>query len=235
MQSPALIARHARVCDLPNVTPLWLCCDTQIMAIYAILGVEYFSNFGLTEGCNDGDSYCYQTRLQVGVPPDAIFESANVTSMSARSLPYGYEYYGSFSRALYTLFQVLTGESWAEAVARPLVFGSDKESQPSWFVGLYFATFILLTQIVLVNVVVAVLLDQFVTDVDSTVGIHPDGNIIARVQLLQEKVLNIEEKLSTHMNKMHTQASCISRENHAQMPTEQIASMQSSMPMAMNA
>jgi hypothetical protein len=56
--------------------------------------------------------------------------------------------------------QVLTGESWAEVVARPLIFGFYKDHAigPS----LYFVFFIVLMQIVLVNVVVAVLLDKFV-------------------------------------------------------------------------
>ena len=34
---------------------------------------------------------------------------------------YGQEYWGNFMKSLYTLFQVLTGESWSEAVARPLL------------------------------------------------------------------------------------------------------------------
>ena len=36
---------------------------------------------------------------------------------------YGQEYWGNFMKSLYTLFQVLTGESWSEAVARPILFG----------------------------------------------------------------------------------------------------------------
>ena len=136
------------------------------MMIYAILAVEYFSSFGMGTNCDDGASHCYQTTLQIGYPPDATFITDNVTSLSMRNLPYGFEYYGTFSRALYTLFQVLTGESWSEAVARPLIFGEDKDSQPAWFSAIFFTSFILLTQIVLVNVVVAVLLDQFVDDSD---------------------------------------------------------------------
>ena len=37
------------------------------------------------------------------------------------------EYYGTFARSLYSLFQVLTGESWSEAVARPVVFADSAE------------------------------------------------------------------------------------------------------------
>merc|ERR550537_1137015 len=65
-------------------------------------------------------------------------------------------------RALYTLFQVMTGESWSEAVVRPLVFGLYKND--AVVVGIFFVSFIILTQIVLINVVVAVLLDNFITN-----------------------------------------------------------------------
>lgn len=140
------------------------------MAIYAILAVEYFSEFG--QGTPTADfacvehEHCYLTTKQVGIPgqPNASTAILEVTALTTRELPYGYEYYGSFFRALYTMFQVLTGESWSEAVARPLIFGRDGDSSPSWFSAIFFVSFILLTQIVLVNVVVAVLLDQFVTD-----------------------------------------------------------------------
>jgi len=89
-----------------------------------------------------------------------------ITSYSMRNMFYGQEYYGTFFRALYTLFQVLTGESWSEAVVRPLLMGSDENSTPPWVVALFFVSFIVLTQIVLINVVVAVLLDKFVVAPD---------------------------------------------------------------------
>jgi len=141
-----------------------------VMAIYAILAVEYFSEFG--QGTPTADfacvehEHCYLTSKQIGIPgqPNASTAILEVTALTTRDLPYGYEYYGSFFKALYTMFQVLTGESWSEAVARPLIFGKDGDSAPSWFSAVFFVSFILLTQIVLVNVVVAVLLDQFVTD-----------------------------------------------------------------------
>eukprot|EP00322_Chrysochromulina_rotalis_P014988 CAMPEP_0115850898 /NCGR_PEP_ID=MMETSP0287-20121206/12201_1 /TAXON_ID=412157 /ORGANISM="Chrysochromulina rotalis, Strain UIO044" /LENGTH=435 /DNA_ID=CAMNT_0003304909 /DNA_START=25 /DNA_END=1332 /DNA_ORIENTATION=+ len=141
-----------------------------IMAIYAILGVEYYSEFGTGTNCGDsGHENCYQTVTVSGEPPyDLVVNTTNVDSMSPRNMPYGYEYYGTFFRALYTLFQVLTGESWSEAVARPLIFGQDDgRDAPVWFNAIYFSSFIVITQIVLVNVVVAVLLDKFVTTDES--------------------------------------------------------------------
>jgi hypothetical protein len=62
--------------------------------------------------------------------------------------------------------QVLTGESWSEAIARPLLFGLQEDGNPL-VVGLFFTSFIILHQIVLVNVVVAVLLDKIVSHEDS--------------------------------------------------------------------
>ena len=60
--------------------------------------------------------------------------------------------YRTFFRSLFTLFQVLTGESWAEVVARPLLFGYDGYST-SWFItSFYFASYIVIMQIVLINV-----------------------------------------------------------------------------------
>jgi len=127
-----------------------------VMCIYAILAVEYFRTFG-----EDGTFTTEQTiGLDANLQP--IYENNTVTSITARGIRYGEEYYGTFSRALYTLFQVLTGESWAEAVARPLIFGQSPRN--AFGPALFFTSFILVTQIVLVNVVVAVLLDKFVTD-----------------------------------------------------------------------
>ena len=73
---------------------------------------------------------------------------------------YGQEYWGNFFKALYTLFQVLTGESWSEAVARPLLEWSPVPT------AIYFVSFMLLNGIVLINVVVAVLLEKMVDDED---------------------------------------------------------------------
>ena len=71
---------------------------------------------------------------------------------------YGQEYWGNFMKSLYTLFQVLTGESWSEAVARPLLEWSPVPT------AIYFVSFMLLNGIVLINVVVAVLLEKMVDE-----------------------------------------------------------------------
>jgi hypothetical protein len=52
----------------------------------------------------------------------------------------------SFSTHHFAL-QVMTGESWSEAVARPTIFGDSAMGS-----GVFYITFIIATQIVLVNV-----------------------------------------------------------------------------------
>lgn len=121
--------------------------------IYAIMAVELFRDFG------KGGYYVTHDSL-TGL-------NHTIASETGRGYIHGIEYYGTFMRALYTLFQVMTGESWSEAIARPLIFGLYKNS--AWTVGFYYVSFILLIQLVLINVVVAVLLDKFTTN-DETEG-----------------------------------------------------------------
>eukprot|EP00900_Chrysochromulina_parva_P003450 jgi/Chrpa1/13105/Chrysochromulina_OHIO_Genome00002728-RA len=117
-------------------------------AIYAILAVELFRGFGA------GGSY----ETYDDVSDDTLI----ITSMTKRGYIYGMEYYGTFSRAMYTLFQVQSGESWSEAVARPLIFGlTSTGGGDDPIVLTYFYSFRILMKVVMLNVVVAVLLDSF--------------------------------------------------------------------------
>lgn len=122
------------------------------MMIYAILAVEYFAPLG--QEFSEAGLGQYVTYGDNG-------ENHTISAETSRGFVYGWEYYGTFFRAMYTLFQVMTGESWSEAVARPLMFGLYKNAI---LVSVYFVSFILLMQVVLTNVVVAVLLDKFVAD-----------------------------------------------------------------------
>ena len=145
------------------------------MTIYSIVAVDLFRDFGHDGGYTTLQRYgeadgqfgpeCGVDAMECinGSKLGGTFEtSTNIPALTGRGFYYGQEYFGSFSRALYTLFQVLTGESWSEAVVRPLLFGF--EPRNAFLVGIFFTSYILLTQVVLQNVIVAVLLDQFVAD-----------------------------------------------------------------------
>lgn len=56
------------------------------------------------------------------------------------------------------MFQVMTGDSWSEGVARPLLHGPDLLLNLA--TGVYFTSYQLLCAIILINVVVAVLLQK---------------------------------------------------------------------------
>jgi len=138
-----------------------------VMCIYAILGVDLFGRFA-----EDG-SY-------VNV------DGEEVQLITPRGLTYGSEYYGTFGRSLYTLFQVLTGDSWSEAVARPVLF----EEGGHWF-WIYYVSFITINGVVLINVVVAVLLEKMVGG-----GIEPDESADHDSQRLEEPPTDQDPQIS---------------------------------------
>lgn len=118
-----------------------------VMSIYAILGVEFFMTYG------ENGSYTNE-----------FGEVVELTT--ARDLKFGYEYFGNFGKALFTMFQVLTGESWSEVVTRPLLHTTD----PTQAIGVsfFFVSFNLVNGIVLINVAIAVLLEKMVDDEDKS-------------------------------------------------------------------
>ena len=140
------------------------------MMIFAIVAVELFRDFGVdgeyttVQTYGVGDARWGQGKdMSWSLDHPFVENTTVISAMTPRGYHYGQEYYGTFFRSLYTLFQVLTGESWSEAVVRPLLFGYTSNAVT---VGVFFTVYILLMQVVLQNVVVAVLLDKFVEDPD---------------------------------------------------------------------
>jgi voltage-gated sodium channel len=72
------------------------------------------------------------------------------TFLFARIAP---EYFGSLHSSIFTLFQVVTLESWASGVARPIL----AEAEWAW---LYFVTFILIGTFVIFNLFVGVIVNN---------------------------------------------------------------------------
>mmetsp|Transcript_17917 Transcript_17917/g.27702 ORF Transcript_17917/g.27702 Transcript_17917/m.27702 type:complete len:457 (-) Transcript_17917:814-2184(-) len=81
------------------------------------------------------------------------------------------EYFGNFTRALFTLFQICTGDGWASDIARP-VFKTDgngiyhEERYLDAGAAMFFISFIVIVGWTLLQVVVAVLLDNFTSAAD---------------------------------------------------------------------
>jgi hypothetical protein len=70
-------------------------------------------------------------------------------------------FFNTFAASLFTMFQVLTGD-WASSVARTMF---DKEGNVDTAVGFFFIVYLLIASMVLMNVVIAVLLDNFIMSV----------------------------------------------------------------------
>lgn len=107
----------------------------------AILGVEFFYNFGVSAsragagmpaGADLYDpSTCWHYSLhrpwvhpRVATPWTAnrTGDKEILEAVTARGQCFGTEYFGTFFRSWYSLFQVLTTESWAEAIGRRIGF-----------------------------------------------------------------------------------------------------------------
>lgn len=72
--------------------------------------------------------------------------------------------FGNFSASVYSMFQVCTGDGWSTDIVRPL-FREDGHVDP--LAVCFFVSYILLAGYFLLNIIVAVLLDEFVRSVES--------------------------------------------------------------------
>lgn len=62
------------------------------------------------------------------------------------------EYFGDLSKAIFTLFQIMTLESWSSAIARPIMDGVP-------FTGVYFVSFILIATYTTLNIFIAIVVN----------------------------------------------------------------------------
>ena len=151
------------IAAIPGVTNAFVILFI-FFCIYAILAVEIFRDFG-----KEGYYLVFDALNNVSTPDfdprceDCSFEYVDYSrpdSTTPRGYTHGIEYYGTYTRAMLTLFQVMTGDSWAESINRPLLFGLYQNSKI--FVSAYYVSFVILTSMVMSNVVIAVLLDNMI-------------------------------------------------------------------------
>jgi len=81
---------------------------------------------------------------------------AVVAVMLFRDLEGHQHHFGQFSLALFTMIQISSGDGWATEIVRPMHNGNALHDQ---LISLFFTSYFVLTGIVMLNVVVAVLLD----------------------------------------------------------------------------
>ncbi|MDF1586423.1 ion transporter [Marinimicrococcus flavescens] len=94
------------------------------------------------------------------------------------------DWFGTLWRSLYTLFQVMTLESWSMGIVRPVM-----DAYP--FAWLYFLPFILLTTFAVLNLVVAIIVNamQKVHEDDAAAAQHADqAEILGELRALRREV-----------------------------------------------
>jgi voltage-gated sodium channel len=107
------------------------------------------------------------------------------------------EYFGTLGASLFSLFQVMTGESWAEEIARPTM----AQHPMAW---IFFVSFILLSTFVVLNWFIAVAVDAFETvalgdddETDYKGEAHASRQVILReVKALRTESAELREAVS---------------------------------------
>lgn len=140
-----------------------------VMSIYAIIAVDLFREYGSHEFVERVEYiHTYANNTKAVLTKDVTkygfinIKGQSVEFISGRAQKYGYEYFDNFGKSLYTMFQVITGDSWSEVIARPLLMCNSVID--AFGVAFFFVSFVIVNGVVLINVVVAVLLEKMVDD-----------------------------------------------------------------------
>lgn len=99
--------------------------------------------------------------------------------------------FGRFSLALFTMFQISTGDAWASEIVRPMKTGGPHDI----WISVFFTSYFVITGVVMMNVVVAVLLDEFVNTVTSIKESSKEA-----VHTVREDILDPLLKRLAHFN-----------------------------------
>lgn len=95
------------------------------------------------------------------------------------------EWFGDVWRSMYTLFQIMTLESWSMGIARPVM-----EAYPAAWV--YFVTYVLIASYVILNIVVALV-------VSSLQEVTEKSNAKKAEKVSKDKLQEEMEKLQRQM------------------------------------
>lgn len=115
------------------------------------------------------------------------------------------DWFGTIGKSFYTLFQVMTLESWSMGISRPVmeVF--------SW-AWLYFVPFVLCTSFLIMNVVVGIVVNaisevsESQADEERKISGDVQTQLRREVELLQKQLIHIEELLDRQPHTGHENA-----------------------------
>ena len=101
------------------------------------------------------------------------------------------EWFGTLGASGYTLFQIMTLESWSMGIARPVL-----ELHP--FAWVFFVTFILITSFTMLNLFIAVIIDATQSEANDQSGRHIDEqHELTRVEIgaMREELRALKEAI----------------------------------------
>lgn len=114
-----------------------------------------------------------------------------VTKLFGEAFP---EWFGSLGASLYTLFQIMTLESWSMGIARPVM-----EQFP--YAWLFFVPFILIATFTMLNLFIAVIVNAVQSMHDEEHKAEHDADaatqqqLLAQMQLLQQELAHMRAQL----------------------------------------
>lgn len=114
-----------------------------------------------------------------------------VTKLFGEAFP---EWFGSLGASLYTLFQIMTLESWSMGIARPVM-----EQFP--YAWLFFVPFILIATFTMLNLFIAVIVNAVQSMHDEEHKAEQDADaatqqqLLAQMQLLQQELAHMRAQL----------------------------------------
>ena len=76
------------------------------------------------------------------------------------------EFFTDFANSLYSLFQIATGDAWSSQIVRPLLDEFSENKAEKTLTALFFVSYVMIVGVVLMNIVIAVLLNDFISMVE---------------------------------------------------------------------
>jgi voltage-gated sodium channel len=99
------------------------------------------------------------------------------------------QWFGSLGASAYTLFQVMTLESWSMGIARPVI-----AAYP--YAWMFFILFILVSTFTMLNLFIAVIVNAIQSEELSEAGVVPHPPLIASDPVLQAELRTVREELT---------------------------------------
>lgn len=114
-----------------------------------------------------------------------IFSIIGVT-MFGQGFP---EWFGTIPRAMYTLFQVMTLESWSMGISRPVM----EVFPEAW---LFFVPFVLISSFIVMNVVVGIVVNSISEVTEISKKPDPEENNDSKERAISEEITAVREHLA---------------------------------------